>query len=213
MTEKIVTKGYEPKVVQMEYPSNSHKKKQEEKSKPKKEIKKIEHVNARKKERSVAAKVVGRFITSDIHDIKSYVINDVIIPNIRDLILQIIQDGSEMLLKGEVRSKKKTSGVFTNYGGFFAGGSKKPDRKIKARGDFEPLYFDTIWEPEEILEGMMAAIEQYGVVTVSDMYEMAGVDSNFVDTQYGWDNVSEARVKRDDGGYILDLPKPFRLED
>ena len=57
---------------------------------------------------------------------------------------------------------------------------------------------------------MKEIANQYGQVTVSDLYDLAGLSDNYNDTQYGWTDISTIDVVTDiienSSGYILQLP-------
>ena len=51
-------------------------------------------------------------------------------------------------------------------------------------------------------------IDQYGVVSVADLYDLVGLTStNYTDNKYGWTDLRHAEVRRDRDGYLLRMPK------
>jgi len=54
---------------------------------------------------------------------------------------------------------------------------------------------------------MREAIAEYGLVSVADMYDLAGVSAPYTSHDYGWMSLRSADVKRIRDGYIIDLPK------
>lgn len=68
-----------------------------------------------------------------------------------------------------------------------------------------------------VLNDLRNLIDKYGVVTVSDVFDVAGViTSKFSDTKYGWTSLLGAYVRTnkdvDKDGYRLVLPKPTLLD-
>jgi hypothetical protein len=60
---------------------------------------------------------------------------------------------------------------------------------------------------------MNEVIDQYGMVTVADMYEMADRSAPYTSNKYGWTSVRSAEVVRARGGqYIIKLPKAMPLD-
>lgn len=50
----------------------------------------------------------------------------------------------------------------------------------------DTLYFETRSEAEMVLDELKDIANEYGNVSLSDYYELAGVASSFEDTRYGW---------------------------
>lgn len=210
MTEKeLIRENRE--VLRKEFPGNSHKKKEQEKQK--KEIKKIVSGKAARKKKGLVQKTAESFFSADLSEVAGYVIDDVLLPAFKKLVWEGISNGAEMLIFGEVRSKKSKSG-FNNYGKYFreASSSRSRDRRSRSRGEVDDIEFDDRWEAQDVLDSALDYLEQYDEITVADIYEMAGEDYDHIDTQYGWDNLKGARVVRSRDVYILELPRPYKLE-
>jgi hypothetical protein len=61
---------------------------------------------------------------------------------------------------------------------------------------------------------MDTAIDEFGYVTVADLFDAIGETGNgFTDQKRGWDaqTFEQADVKSVRGGYILDLPAPRQI--
>ena len=63
-----------------------------------------------------------------------------------------------------------------------------------------------------MLDGLNERIEDYDVVTVAEFFDMAGVDGEFTDNRYGWDNLRNAKVRQVRRGYMIELPRPIALD-
>jgi transketolase N-terminal domain/subunit len=71
---------------------------------------------------------------------------------------------------------------------------------------------DTRHNAEELYCKLQDNVEKYGFITVKDLYEIAGFDSNLnldndLDT-WGWCDISATRILQVRDGYTLRLPKP-----
>ena len=57
-------------------------------------------------------------------------------------------------------------------------------------------------------------VEQYGVVTVADLFDLAGVSGNgYTDQNYGWTSTNSADIFRDrDGAYRIKLLRPSPIK-
>ena len=72
--------------------------------------------------------------------------------------------------------------------------------------NFDDIILETRWEAEEVLSHMIDLIENYGVASVADLYELVGITGSFTDNKYGWTNLSSATVSRVRDGYLINLP-------
>ena len=117
-----------------------------------------------------------------------------------------------MLLYGETRSKSKGRDTKVSYTKYY---DRDYDRPARSRGrygyDYDDIILDTRKEAEEVLDRMDDLIDNYGVVSVADLYDLVGISGNYTDNKYGWTNLRNADVQRVRDGYLLKLPKalPF----
>ena len=75
----------------------------------------------------------------------------------------------------------------------------------------EPI-FETRRDAEEILNYIGDLIDEYGFVTVADLYDLAGVSGNYTNNKYGWTDISNAEIVRLKDGYMIKLPKIRKLD-
>ena len=67
--------------------------------------------------------------------------------------------------------------------------------------------FDTADDANEVLAIMLDSIDQYGLVTVADFYELSDVSSKFTDHQFGWTNLDEVSIlPLRGGGFYISFP-------
>lgn len=69
-------------------------------------------------------------------------------------------------------------------------------------------------EGEEVLDRLNEIADQYGKVSVSDLYDLVGIQSVFTDTRFGWQS-SELRstfIRRTRGGYAIMFPQVLNLK-
>lgn len=85
--------------------------------------------------------------------------------------------------------------------------SNKTDRKYE-------LVYETLVDAEDVLNGMSEIIDNYGFVTVADLYDISGLPgAYYTDSKIGWKgSIKESIIKRVRNGYIIDLPEPEVLE-
>ena len=70
------------------------------------------------------------------------------------------------------------------------------------------IAFITRREAEDVLNHLISICDLRGVVTVGDLYVLAGMSKTYTDENWGWRDLRNARVTHTRIGYILGLPKP-----
>lgn len=182
----------------------------------KKEVAKVTKGKVKTAEKSALRKFGEAFIEDDMADIKTYVISDVIIPAIKNLIFDSLIGSVEMALFGtSSRSRRGGSNGSNSHYVSYSKSSNNRDRRTddsrsSSRNDYQSVIFEERADAEEVLDTLCALIEDYGQATIGDFYDAAGItpDNNFAkNEEYGWENLNSARVQRSRDGYILSLPK------
>ena len=182
--------------------------------------KKLESVvsgNVSMRKKTTLKKVADIFFQNDIEDVKTYLIKDVLIPEIRDAVYNLIMNGLDMMLYDGKRTRKTSTAnpMRVNYSKC-SSQSTRPDTsslpRTKLGLNFDDIKFDDRMDAEEVLNQMLNIIEQYDSVSVADFCELAGIPGEYTDRKYGWTSLGAAEVKRvSGGGYILKLPRVILL--
>lgn len=201
-----------------EYPSNSYKSRKEQKvEKPEKKIESVVSGRVKTKKKSEARKLADIFISEDIANVKSYVVMDVLIPAIKKAISDIVTNGIDMILYGETgRSRKSSTASKISYSSYYKSSGDHPRESIgRVRNgfDYDDIIFDNRGDAEAVLSALEDIIDQYGVASVGDLYDLAEVStSNYAVNNYGWTDLHNASAMRVRDGYILKLPRALPLK-
>lgn len=197
-----------------DYKANSHRSKEGKQNEVKE--KKVEQVaKAKTKKKSEVKKFADVFVAEDVTSVKDYILMEVLLPAAKKAISDIVTNGIDMLLYGEPRSKSKSRESKTSYTKYYNDRDRDYDRPSRSRGrygyDYDDIILDTRREAEEVLDRMDDLIDNYGMVSVADLYDLVGISGNYTDNKYGWTNLRSADVQRVRDGYLLKLPKalPF----
>ena len=199
----------------MEYEPNSNKYKEAQKNAPieKKEIKKVVSGPVKAKKKSGVAKLAEVFVAEDAQNIKSYIVDDVLIPAARKGIWDLITGTLDMLLNGKRTTRSgRTYADRVSYENY-SKSDRDRDRDPRPRSaySYEEQIIDSRAEAEEVLEQMKGLLELYGQVSVADYYELCGKVCEYTDNNYGWTDLRRAEVLRYRDGYIVELPRPYPL--
>lgn len=201
-----------------EYQPNSHRSKEAQAKEPPVEKKKIEKVvtGTVKTRENKGRKLADVFISEDVSNVKSYVLMDVLVPAIKKAISDIVTNGVDMILyggKGSGGSSRSTSKV--SYRSYYDDRSRRDETSYRSgsRFEYDDIIFETRSEAEAVRRQMEDTIARYGIVTVSDMYDMAGLNNvPYTGNSYGWASIRTAETVHVRDGYILKLPKASPID-
>ena len=177
----------------------------------------------------LGTKLKNFIVGENANAVVDFLLFDVIVPAAKNTVADVVTQGIEQRLFGEVRSASRRTGQRPNSGGLSSNGPRvhydrmsnntsasRPAREHTprrgGRHDIGQIVIPTRGEALEILEMMGAIINQFEVVTVAELMEMADMTAQYTDHRYGWTNLRDASVRRVHDGYLLDLPQPEQLE-
>lgn len=150
----------------------------------------------------------------EIHEIKDRVLFDTIIPTIKDIFLD-----SLATLLGVNRSRFSSSGRRVtadrvSYGRYYedSKSSSRPSVRTVTAFNTDDVVFDQNGDAEYVLDRMFEMLERYGVVRVTDFYDLAGVSVDYTASKYGWNSLKNTRVVRTRDGYVVDLPRAMPID-
>lgn len=171
--------------------------------------------NVKTKKKSEMRKVTENLISEEASNIKTYLVMDVLIPTIKNTIWDAITNSLDMVLfGGSGRSKRSSSGGSRfDYGKQYRKDERRPN-ELRARSRFEmdEILFETRGEAENVLDEMFAVLDEYKLVRVGDLYDMAGLTRPYTSQNWGWTNLRNSGVRRTRDGYVIDLPKPMAID-
>lgn len=173
------------------------------------------------------ASTASKFFAQDIKTTARGVTNDIMIPGIKNLIVNVLKKAVDYLFLG--RSAPSNNG-YTNYSSSFGVarnvtysnmvgqpyGAPKPAPVNATRASIyavNDVLFTERGDAEEVLSQMIALIQRYGMVSVLDFYDLIGQKCNPTENKYGWKDLSTAIVSRSYEGYKIDFPRIIALED
>lgn len=164
------------------------------------------------------------FFGDDARSVAAYVAQDVLLPAAKDMISDAVTQTVERILfgdsspsrRGNSRSSNASYTPYHKAGGSYKKSSntsdRRGDRRKRAALNFDDIEFDTRAEAEVVLDRLYDLVNDYDYATVSDLYDLVGIDAKFTDENYGWYDLRGSTIRRIRSGYILDLPKPEVLE-
>lgn len=198
-----------------EYKSNSHKSKEVAKQHA---IEKVVSgkVRVKKQRKGNLEKAAEIFTGQDLNSVKEHLIKDVLFPNIQKLLYDTITNGADTIIYGGKGKNKRSDGTRVPYWRSYDSGSGSNNEKSTYSGrgiyNFENLLFEKKQDAEAVLDSMQEIIDQFGVVSVADLYDLADVTiDNTTASNYGWKSIASAKSVATPDGWILSLSKPIYL--
>ena len=193
-----------------DYKPNSHRSK-ETAQKTEKKVEKVVRGSVKTRKKNGLEKAKSAIFSEDAANIKSYVVVDVLIPALKKAISDVVTNGIEILLYGESgRTRRNMPSGGISYRNFYDRRDDSPRRlssPVMNGYDINDIVLETRGEAEDVLARMDELVEQYGVVSVADLYDLVGITGNYTDNKYGWTNIRNAEPIRVRDGYLLKLPK------
>lgn len=201
-----------------DFKSNSNKSKERKREAEDKKVEKAIVGTAKKRKKSEIRKFADVFVPEDVDGVKTYILMDVIIPAIKKTIVDVVSDGISMLMYGEhsSRGSSKSPASKISYNKYYDDRDRRESRprpRANTSLDYEDIVFDSRGDAESVLSRMDELMEAYDVVSVGDLYELAGISTdNYTVNRYGWTNIRNADVVRIRDGYVIKMPKPMPLD-
>ena len=195
------------------YPSNSHKAREEV---AEKKVEKVVSGKTSTKKKSGMRKLSDTFLSEDVSNVKSYIFSEVLLPAAKKLVSDIVTNGTNMLLYGEIKNKKGNSSK-VSYSRYY------DDRRDRSRDyrspvvrnnfDYDEIIFETRGDAEAVLDAMYDILNQYKVVSVAELYDLASITThNYTCNNYGWIDLRGSSVVHVRDGYILKLPRALAID-
>lgn len=201
------------------YPSNSHQSKQRKKENDV-VVEKIVQATVQKKKKSFLSRFKEDVCVEDAGTIGEYIIYDVLIPAVKDLLFDMIKGGTERALFGDTkpssdRIRHDRGESYVSYSRYYNDRRRSSERGSSRRKsrDCDDLIFKSRGEAVSVLDRMEDMIEEYGQVSLYDVYAMCDISGDYTDQKWGWegDALKEACVVRVREGYLLTLPRTVVL--
>lgn len=200
------------------YPSNSADRKVEEITEPRRpRVRQIAKGHRRQRSR-----LRQELVTEDVRTVGSDVMSDVILPAIKDLVFDIVSESFSRVLFGRSRtpSRSRSTG-YTSYQQSYSGSTpyssaRQPATVRAYRPAWEPVVVATRQEASLVLQSMAEIRDEYGSVSVADLYGLIGITPEYTDENRGWTNpgvFEGVHIRRTSGGYLLNLPEPVSITD
>lgn len=202
-----------------EYPNNSHSARERSDTKAadsqERKLEKVVTGEAKTRKKSEARRFLNIFVPDDTENVKSYILTDVVIPGIKNAIADVI---SIVLFgdSGRINGKKdgRSRIAYQKYYDDRRDDRREYGRPRAAVGfEYDDIIFESRGDADMVLDQLESAIANYGVASVADLYDLAGITCrNYTANRYGWMDIRTAKVIRTRDGYTLQLPRTVQID-
>lgn len=215
------------------YPSNSNNTpgkvpatKKSEKLQAPKDIQKVTVGEAILKPKSIGDKAKALFVGSELKTAGVYILTDVLVPALRNLIVDTTTKGIERVIYGEStpprRSQVGGNGSRYSYSTPVQRGYSRPthddrpprgiDRYRSAKRQADDIILVNRAEAELVVERLTDIIDRYEHATLADLYDLVGFPSAYTDNNWGWSALGSVNIRQVREGYLIDLPPVEPIE-
>lgn len=212
----------------MDFPSNSNSGKARpvnrdktpavKKKSPEKNIEKVVTGEVVKKKKSPGRRIKEVIFGEEFRAAAYYVANDVLIPALRNLIVDTTTKGIERVIYGDTAPRRPGIGSSGTRYSYNSPVNRTPTKRgnlpdqpsrfatNRRRHNIDDILLKSREEAETVVERLNDIIDTYDCASVADLYELVGFPSSYVDNQWGWFVLHPVNIRQVREGYLIDLP-------
>lgn len=198
-----------------DYRSNAHRSKQVPEDE--KNVEPVVTGEVIQKKRGFMQRFKSVFFGGDVRNAARYLGADVILPAIRNLMVDATTRGVERVVYGESAQQRRRPP--TTFGSRISYNEpvRRPDRAYlpgqpsrpigrQVRRDTNELILSSRDDAETVLERLLDIINKYDVASLADLYGLTGQPTSHIDSKWGWTDLRSTEIRQIHDGYLLDLP-------
>lgn len=170
------------------------------------------------RKKSLGTKFKDVFIGGEFKSAARYVAADVLLPALRNLIVDTTTKGIERIIYGESAAARRrlpdyrpriqyNSPVYRGDPRERSYLPKQPPHVTRgSRHQVGEVIVTTREEAESVVEQLTEIISKYDVATVGELYDLLGLATTYVDNKWGWTFLNRVEIRQIREGYLIDLP-------
>ena len=184
----------------------------------KKKVNKVVNGDVKTRKKTKADEFADDLIAQSMTSVVSDVFTEMLLPSFKNMISDAVKSGIDRLLFGDSSHRTNTNSnpaSKISYSKYYTEQSNyRPEVPVRRREayDYNNIIFNSRGDAEAVLMRMDELISKYEVVSVADLYDLAGITGDYTDYKYGWTDIRSARIERIRDGYIIRMPKALPLD-
>lgn len=204
----------------MDFPGNSHNVtgKSSPKDTPKqKEVTKVVTGEVVQRKKPLGRRFKDIFMGGDIKGVARYIAADVLLPAVRNMVVDATSEGIKRMMYGEstARHRRNVDPMRSrvSYNSPVDRGPMRstmlpdqPPYSSRRRQDPNEIILVSREEAELVVERLADLIDNFDVATVGDFHELVGLPSTYVDNKWGWTAIRGVDIRQVREGYLIELP-------
>lgn len=160
-------------------------------------------------------KMKDTFVVNSIQDVGSYLWEQVLVPTMKNLFIDAVTNGANMLMHGETRASTRNStysgGSRASYDRYYSNNNRREDdqRTVRTttRWGFEDIVITDHQKAVDILHELDSIMAEYNRVRVAELNTMLGVTGPYTENYYGWTDIRMAKLVPVRGGWVIEMPR------
>lgn len=185
---------------------------------PSKKVEKVVKTDAVEKPRTLGRRFKDVFFGGEFSGAAKYITADVLLPALRNLVVDASTKGIERIIYGEAAPRRRPEyRPRTQYNSPISHRREDPRDRVYLpdqpahnyranRREANDIIIATRDEADLVLETLIEITQSYDVASLADLYELVGLPSSHTDNKWGWTHLGSASVRQVRDGYLLDLP-------
>lgn len=177
---------------------------------------------AKVQKKSAIKEALRTFFVQDLPEIAEHLVVDVAIPAAKNAITDMVTQGIQQLLYGEVDPRRRPTSGYTSYSSSSRNNRgnayyhpRESDRREQRRPkptNVEDLVFDTRGDAVDVIEFIAEQIEEYGQVSVADLMSSVGIQPRYTDERWGWTTTDAFEIRQIREGWLVSADRPEPLK-
>lgn len=177
---------------------------------------------AKVQKKSAIKEALRTFFVQDLPEIAEHLVIDVAIPAAKNAITDMVTQGIQQLLYGEVDPRRRPTSGYTSYSSSSRNNrgnayyrSRVSDRHEQHQPkptNVEDLVFDTRGDAVDVIEYVAEQIEEYGQLSVADLMSSVGIQPRYTDERWGWTTTDAFEIRQIREGWLVSADRPEPLK-
>ena len=200
-------------------PSNS-KEGAQQPTEERKRLQKVTKATVKPKKKTWFQKFKDAWLPEPGMELSDYVIGDILVPGLKNILSGVVTNSVEMALFGEVRSSRRggRDDRYVPYNRYYddrdrVRSSRAPRASYTSRSalNFDSDIFESRADAIAVLDELIQHIDDYGFASIGDYCDLIEKTCDFTDWKYGWTNLNNVKIFQERGGYSIDFPRPVYM--
>jgi len=188
-----------------------------DKQKPESKKEKIATGVVRTNEKTGLSKAFEGFFARDFHEMGVYIWHNIAIPKLRVFVDEFLTSAVHAITGGNSRGSQQSGKSSYNYNSRYVSSSGRDDYRRydydRVDYNYRDITFESRGDAERVLDILKDDLDEYKTVSVSDLYDRAGVPyNNRQGRKYGWCDLRGSDIVSVRDGWAIKMPPVMPLD-